>query len=103
MKFENNNFKILRVTAEQLIKNEYDRVKLDVFRSSINFYEERIKQLSEIKNNEERKFGQFLANCINSVDVIEKYKSPGSIIVCENLIFFCDGERWFTYRKDDNQ
>lgn len=103
MKFENNNLKILAVIPEQLIKNEYDRAKLDSFRSSIDFYEEKIKQLSEMKNNEERKFGQFLVDCINSVDGIEKYKSPGSIIACENLIFFYNGERWFTYRKDDNQ
>lgn len=66
MKFENNNLKILAVIPEQLIKNEYDRAKLDLFRSSINFYEEKIKQLSEMKNNEERKFGQFLVDCINS-------------------------------------
>ena len=49
MNRENNKFSVVRAIPEQFIKNEYDRVKLGAFRSSINFYEERIEKLLEMK------------------------------------------------------
>lgn len=102
MKLENNKFSVVRAIPEQFIKNEYDRVKLGAFRSSINFYEERIKQLLEMKDNEKGKLEQFLKDCINSTPGIDKYKSPGAVIICENLLFFYDGEGWCPCRKADD-
>lgn len=91
------------ITSEGNVENEYDRIKLAAIRRSINFYEEKIKQLLEMKNNEEDKFVQFLKDCINSTPGIEKYQGLGAIIMCENCLFLYDGEGWCPCRKVDDR
>ena len=95
----NFDFNYMNVLPEDLAKNEFEIAKINDFHSSIIFYEEKIEGLSKMKEDEERRYSDYLLKLLSSVEGIKAIEYDRSIIKCENVLFVYNNG-WTVFREE---
>lgn len=96
---DRNRFNYIDVIPEDLVKDKLEFCKIDEFRSSLAFYEQKIIELSKLKAEEEKRYNSYLLEQLSKVEGIEAIEFDGSIIKCENTIFLYNNG-WTIFSKE---
>ena len=91
----NTNIKHLYMSPQQLCLNDTDKMQLSGYESNLTYYDKLIKEYKEAKLQEKIKLAMFVIERINEMDGIEKYKQPGSFVLCGDLVFVCNHDLKF--------
>jgi hypothetical protein len=91
------------VGAKQIGLDDDDRVYVDVHKNSVDYYNKVIADAKESIKREKRDVAEFLVRRINKTDGIEKYRFPGGVVICENLMFVCGHDLQFHYVDIDDE
>ena len=99
----NNNIKCVVMSPKQVCVDDADKAHIDAYKSSIDYYDKLIKEYKEYKQQEKIKMARFVLDRINQENDIEKYRNPGLVVICEDLVFICNHDLKFQYANLEDE
>ena len=99
----NNSTKYVFMSPKQVCVDDADKALIDVYKSGIDYYDKLINEYKESKRQEKIKLARFVLERINKEDSIEKYRQPGMVVICEDLVFICNHDLKFQYANLEDE
>ena len=93
----NDNIRCVCVGPKQIGLDDGDSAYIDAHMCSVDYYHKVIADAKESIKREKRNIAEFLIRRINKTDRIEKYRFPGGVVFCKNLMFVCGHDLQFHY------
>lgn len=99
----NDKIQCVCVSPKLIGLDDGDRAYVDARKPIIDYYQKLIDDAKESMKREKRNLAEFIVRHINKTDGIEKYRFPGGVVICENLMFVCGHDLKFHYADiEDN-